>query len=216
MIKWHHSGKWWYNPFFSTWLTWSFCIAAAVGAILVAESRASKVITQAATIKKPEKTNTLDHCFPVHLSMKPSTQILLNRMGIPHWTVLKRLGFWGQNLSLYAIIAQHTVHCKGHMIVLAKDILKLEKITLKVGKNWNLCSDFGQFWKSTRTHRYSYTNLMGRFYGVHRCSRKKNWARVSMVRFWPCSLASGLLALIFLSKCFSNMVFYLVVPSISI
>ena len=34
-----------------------------------------------------------------------------------------------------AIIAQHTVHCKGHMIVLAKDILKLEKITLKVGKN---------------------------------------------------------------------------------
>ena len=52
-----------------------------------------------------------------------------------HWTVLKRLGFWGQNLSLYAIIAQHTVHCQGHMIVLAKDILKLEKITLKVGKN---------------------------------------------------------------------------------
>ena len=57
----------------------------------------------------------------------------------PHWTVLKRLGFQGQNLSLYAIIAQRTVHGKGNMIVLAKDILKLVKIALKVGKKIKIC-----------------------------------------------------------------------------
>ena len=63
----------------------------------------------------------------------------------PQWTVLRRLGFWGQNLTLHAIIAQHIVHIKGSIIIIATDISRLEKNSLKVGKNRILCSDFDQF-----------------------------------------------------------------------
>ena len=63
----------------------------------------------------------------------------------PHWTVLRRLGFWSQNLTLHAIIAQHIVHIKGNIIIFALEISKLEKNCLKVGKNRILCSDFDQF-----------------------------------------------------------------------
>ena len=62
-----------------------------------------------------------------------------------HWTVLRQLGFWSQNLTLHAIIAQHIVHIKGNIIIFATEISKLEKNCLKVGKNRILCSDFDQF-----------------------------------------------------------------------
>ena len=64
---------------------------------------------------------------------------------MPHWTVLRRLGFWGQNLTLHAIIARHIVHIKGNMIIFATEVSKIEKNSLKVGKNQILCSDFDQF-----------------------------------------------------------------------
>ena len=51
-----------------------------------------------------------------------------------HWTVLRRLGFWGQNLTLHAIIARHIVHIKGNMIIFATEVSKIEKNSLKVGK----------------------------------------------------------------------------------
>ena len=63
---------------------------------------------------------------------------------IPHWTVLRRLGFWGQNLTLHAIIAQHIVHIKGNIIIFAIEISKLEKNCLKVGKNQILVCNRGQ------------------------------------------------------------------------
>ena len=44
-----------------------------------------------------------------------------------HWTVLRRLGFWGQNLTLHAIIARHIVHIKGNMIIFATEVSKIEK-----------------------------------------------------------------------------------------
>ena len=105
------------------------------------------------------------------------------------------------------------MYIKGKTTILAIDIYKLEKNCLKVGKIWILCSDFDKFWKSTRTHQYSHENLIGMFYGVHRHSRKKNSVRWSMVRFRPCSLCSGLLALIFSSKTNFYMLCYSVVAS---
>ena len=54
-----------------------------------------------------------------------------------HWTVLRQLGFWSQNLTLHAIIAQHIVHIKGNIIIFATEISKLERNCLKVGKKSN-------------------------------------------------------------------------------
>ena len=75
------------------------------------------------------------------VTMDTGSSLLL----IAHWTVLRRLGFWGQNLTLHAIIPQHIVHIKGNIIIFATEISKLEKNCLKVGKNRILCSDFDQF-----------------------------------------------------------------------
>ena len=124
----------------------------------------------------------------------PFTQPFTHRAG------LQRLGFWGRKLSLNAIIVQHTIKTEVVSTILVWSSFKLEKNGFKDGTNMILCSDLGKFWKSTRTHQYSYENLIGMFYGVHRYSRKKNSVRWSMVRFWPCSLFSGLLALIFFTK----------------
>ena len=49
-------------------------------------------------------------------------------------TVLKLLGLWGLNLTLYIIIALHTVHIKRNVVHFATELFKLEKNGLKVGK----------------------------------------------------------------------------------
>ena len=46
-------------------LTWSFCPVGAVGTILVALSLASKVITHAATIKKPREDTRMTKLTPL-------------------------------------------------------------------------------------------------------------------------------------------------------
>ena len=84
----------------------------------------------------------------------------------------------------------------------------MKKNSLKMGKNQFYVVILANFEKSTRTHQYAFQNLMEMLYGMHRYSRKKNWACWSMVRFWPCGLSSGLLTLIFFIKIFFQMLNY--------
>ena len=79
----------------------------------------------------------------------------------------------------------------------SKGPLNSSKMASKVGKIDFYVVNLANFEKSTRTHQYAHQNKLEMLYGMHRYSRKKNWACWSMVRFWPSGLFSGLMALNF-------------------